>query len=156
MPTPPIEEIRLGPINVRFFIDGTAVPNGSISMFDFTVAPGAKVPIAHSHDAYEETCYALEGTLTLTLWSASGEPTRVETSPGDVVFIPRGVVHRFDNFSPTPTRTLAVITPGILGAAFFREMAALVKLSADGLPTPPDPAAASVMLRHGLTPAPGR
>jgi quercetin dioxygenase-like cupin family protein len=59
MPTPPIEEIRLGPINVRFFIDGTAVPDGSISMFDFTVAPGAKVPIAHSHDAYEETCYAL-------------------------------------------------------------------------------------------------
>ncbi len=30
-------------------------------------APGGKVPIAHSHDAYEETLYGLEGILTLTV-----------------------------------------------------------------------------------------
>jgi quercetin dioxygenase-like cupin family protein len=86
-------------------------------MFEFTVAPGSKVPIAHSHDAYEETCYALEGTLTLTLWSPDGQPEIHETAPGDSLVIPRGIVHRFDNFSSEPTRTLAIITPGILGTA---------------------------------------
>ena len=156
----PSSEIPLGPIHVRFLVDGTADPSaaGSLSMFEFTVAPGAKVPIAHSHDAYDETAYALEGNLTLTLWSASGEPRRIDSAPGDIVFIPRGVVHRFDNFSSAPTRTLAVITPGILGAAYFRDMAALVKPGvAGGPPTPPQPAPpAAVMVRHGLTPVPGR
>jgi hypothetical protein len=47
---------------------------------------------------------------------------------------------------------LAVITPGILGPDYFREIAAVVKAAAGG---PPDHAAiAAVMRRHGLTPAP--
>ena len=157
----PIQEIPLGPIHIRFLVDGTADPAaaGSISMFEFTVAPGARVPIAHSHNAYEETAYALEGNLTLTLWDADGNPQRIETRPGDHVLIPRGVVHRFDNFSDAPTRTLAVITPGILGAAYFREIGELVgaamAAAAAGTPAPPDPAAiGKIMLRHGLTPRP--
>lgn len=161
----PIQEIPLGPIHIRFLVDGTVDPAaaGSISMFESTVAPGARVPISHSHDAYEETLYALEGNLTLTLWDASGDPQRpvarrMETKPGDHVLIPRGVVHRFDNFSSAPTRTLAVITPGVLGAAFFREvgeLAAAAAAAAGGKPSPPDPAAiGKIMLRHGLTPRP--
>jgi quercetin dioxygenase-like cupin family protein len=151
-----IQEIPLGPIHIRFLVDGTAEPaaHRSLSMFEFTVEPGARVPIAHSHDAYDETAYALEGALTLTLWDAAGNPQRIETKPGDHVFIPRGVVHRFDNFSNAPTRTLAVITPGILGAAYFREVGAVVA-QAIAQKTPPDPrAVGEVMLRHGLTPRP--
>ena len=151
MPATPTEEIRFGGLAIRYLIDGTT-STSPLSMFEFTVAPGAKVPIAHSHDAYEETCYALEGSLTLTLWSADGEPQRHETAPGDSLVIPRGIVHRFDNLSAAPTRTLAIITPGILGAAYFREIAAVLQASAGG---PPDPKAlGAVMLRHGLTPRP--
>jgi quercetin dioxygenase-like cupin family protein len=118
-----------------------------MAMFEFAVPPAAKVPAAHSHDAYEETIYGLEGVLALTV---NGQ--RTDLAPGQALCIPRGVVHRFDNFSADPAKALAVVTPGILGPAYFREMAAVVKAAAGG---PPDPAAiAEVMLRHGLTPAP--
>lgn len=77
---------------------------------------------------------------------------RNEIGPGDVLCIPRGAVHRFDNFHSTDAKTLAVVTPGILGPNYFREVAAVLKAAAGG---PPDLAAiAGVIRRHGLTPAP--
>lgn len=146
MPTHTPEEIRLGQITIRFHIDGPA-SGSSLTMFEFEVGPGAKVPVAHSHDAYDETIYGLEGTLTMTL---NGQPH--EITPGTSLFIPRGAIHRFDNLHASPSRTLAVITPGILSSNYFRETAAIVKASAGG---PPDlKAIGQVMLRHGLTPAP--
>lgn len=146
MPSTP-ELIPLGTqIVIRFLLEGSAT-SGSVAMFEFDVAPGAKVPIAHSHDAYEETLYGLEGTLTMTV---NGEPH--EVGPGDTLCIARGAIHRFDNFHATPTRTLAVITPGILDPAYFREIAEVARAAAGG---PPNPAAiGAVMRRHGLTPAP--
>ena len=140
------EEIRIGGLAIRFLIEGSASA-GSVAMFEFDVASGAKVPIAHSHDGYEETLYGLAGTLTLTV-----EGRRTELGQGDVLCIPRGAIHRFDNLHSEDATVLAVITPGILGPAYFREMAAILKAAAGG---PPDPAAiATVMRRHGLTPAP--
>ncbi len=115
-------------------------------MFEFDVNANAKMPVAHSHDGYEETIYGREGILTLTL---EGRP--VEIGPGDVLCIPRGAVHRFDNFHTETAKMLAVITPGLLGPGYFRDIAAILKTSADG---PPDLAAiGAVMRRHGLTPA---
>ena len=47
---------------------------------------------------------------------------------------------------------LAIVSPGILGPGYFREMAAVIKAATNG---PSDPTAlAEVMRRHGLTPAP--
>jgi quercetin dioxygenase-like cupin family protein len=104
------------------------------------------VPAAHSHDAYEETIYGLAGVMTLTV---AGR--RTELSPGDALCIPRGVVHRFDNFQGTSAKALAVLTQGILGPAYFHEIADVLKAAAGG---PPDfKAIGAVMLRHGLTPA---
>jgi quercetin dioxygenase-like cupin family protein len=140
------EEIRLGQIAIRFLVEG-ASSNGTVAMFELDVAPGAKVPIAHSHDAYEETIYGLEGTLTFTV---AGQPH--EIGPGDALCIPRGAIHRFDNLHPALSRTLAVITPGILGPNYFRDILAVIQSSPGA---PPNPAAiAEVMRRHGLTPAP--
>jgi quercetin dioxygenase-like cupin family protein len=140
------EEIHVGQVAIRYLLEGSNT-HGSLAMFEFEVGAGAKVPIAHSHDGYEETCYGLEGVLTFTI-----EGQRHEIGPGEVAFIPRGAVHRFDNFSGAPARGLAVITPGILSPDFFREMAAVLKAAAGG---PPDHAAlAAIMKRHGLTPAP--
>jgi quercetin dioxygenase-like cupin family protein len=139
-------EIRIGGIALRFLIDGPA-SGASVTLFEMEVAPGAKVPVAHSHDAYDEIIYGLAGALTMTL---SGQPR--EIGPGSSLFIPRGAVHRFDNFSATPSRSVVIITPGILGSSYFHEIAAILKASAGG---PPDHAAiAATMLRHGLTPAP--
>ena len=140
------EEIRIGQLTIRFLLEGRA-SGGSVAVFEFDVPAGARVPIAHSHDAYEETIYGLAGVLT---WTVDGR--RTEVGPGEVLCIPRGAVHRFDNLHGVDTKMLAIVTPGILGPDYFREMAAVVNAAAGG---PPDPAAlAAVMRRHGLTPAP--
>ena len=140
------EEIRLGAVGVRFLLEGKN-SNGMVAMFEFDVAAGGKVPIAHSHDAYEETIYGLEGMMTFTV-----EGKRHDLAPGDVLCIPRGAVHRFDNFVSGTAKALAVITPGILGPEYFLEIREVVKAAAGG---PPDgKAIAAVMQRHGLTPAP--
>ena len=139
------EEIRLGGLAIRFLVEG-ADSGGSVAMFEFDVAPGAKVPAAHRHDAYEETIYGLAGVLTMTV-----EGRVTEMGPGNVLCISRGAVHRFDNLHAEEARALAVVTPGLLGPDFFREVGAVLRAAAGG---PPDHAAiAEVMRRHGLTAA---
>ena len=101
---------------------------------------------AHSHDGYEETIYGLEGVLT---WTIEGTPTDV--GPGEALCIPRGAVHHFDNTGDIDAKALAIVTPGILGPDFFREVGAILDAAAGG---PPDLAAiGAAMRRHGLTPA---
>jgi quercetin dioxygenase-like cupin family protein len=140
------EEIKVGDMAIRFLLDGEQ-SGGSVAIFEFDVPAGAKVAAAHSHDGYDETIYGLEGTLT---WTLEGTPTDV--GPGEAFFIPRGAVHHFDNAGEIDARALAVVTPGILGPAFFEEVAAVLDAAVDG---PPDVAAiGAVMRRHGLTPAP--
>ncbi len=141
-----IDEVRIGGLTIHFLLEGHQ-SNGSVAMFEFGVAAGAKMPIAHSHDAYEETIYGLEGVITFTL-----EGQRHAIAKGDALCIPRGAVHRFDNFTEASAKALAVITPGILGPSYFREIAEVVQQAAGG---PPDARAiGAVMLRHGLTPKP--
>jgi quercetin dioxygenase-like cupin family protein len=140
------EEIRIGQLAIRFLVEGTA-SGGSVAVFEMDVPVGAKVPVAHSHDGYEETIYGIEGVLTLTV-----DGRKIDVGPRDALCVPRGVVHRFDNPHSADARVLAIVSPGILGPDYFREVAAVVKAAAGG---PPDPAAlAEVMRRHGLTPAP--
>ena len=140
------EEIRIGQMAVRFRLEGQE-SGGSVAVFEFDVPAGARVPAAHSHDGYEETIYGLEGVLS---WTLDGQQTDV--GPGEVLCIRRGVVHRFDNDHAVDAKMLAIISPGILSADYFRDMAAVLKAATGG---PPDPAAITeVMRRHGLTPAP--
>ena len=139
------EQIRIGPLEIRFLLEGSAT-TGSLAMFEFDVPANARVPVAHSHDAYEETIDGLKGMLT---WTVEGRVHNVGS--GEVLCIPRGAVHRFDNTSGADTTMLAVVTPGVLSPDYFRELAALVDAAAGG---PPDVTAiAGVMRRHGLTPA---
>lgn len=82
-------------------------------------------------------------------WTIEGESVAV--GPGQVVYIPRGAVHRFDNDGEVDATALSIVTPGILGPDYFREAAAVVDAAAGG---PPDLAElAAVMRRHGLSPA---
>jgi quercetin dioxygenase-like cupin family protein len=145
MTTSTREEIRIGPLAIRFLVEGDE-SGGTVSVFEFDVPAGSKVPIPHSHDGYEETIYGLEGVLT---WTIDGIAT--EVGAGEAVCIRRGVVHHFDNRHDADATALAIVTPGILGPEYFRELAAIVEAAAGG---PPDLAAmADVMSRHGLTPA---
>src|SRR5918912_2944285 len=132
MATSPSKEVSIGQLAIRFLLEGEA-SGGSVALFEFDVPAGARVPAAHSHDSYEETIYGLEGVLT---WTLDGRQT--EVGPGEVLCIPRGVVHRFDNDYGVDAKILAIVSPGILGPEFFREMAAVIEAAAGG---PPDPAA---------------
>jgi quercetin dioxygenase-like cupin family protein len=146
MATSTSDEIRIGQVAIRFLLEGEA-SGGSVAVFEFDVPAGARVPAAHSHDGYEETIYGLEGVLT---WTLDGR--QADIGPGEVLCIPRGVVHRFDNDHADDAKMLAIVSPGILGPDYFRECAAVLTTAAGG---PPDLAAlGEVMRRHGLTPAP--
>jgi len=137
------EQITVGQLAIRFLIEGEE-SGGSVAVFEFDVPAGTAVAAGHSHDGYEETVYGLEGVLT---WTVEG--VAVEVGPGEALCIPRGAVHQFDNTSGSDARQLAVVTPGVLGPDYFREVAAVLDAAAGG---PPDFAAlGEVMRRHGLT-----
>jgi quercetin dioxygenase-like cupin family protein len=137
------EIIRVGQIEIRFLLEGKDT-DGRLAAFEFTVPAGAKVPVPHSHERYDETIYGLEGVLTFTV---NGQP--VDITAGDTCFIPRGAVHGFNNLKPASAKGLAVVTPALLGPDFFREMAAII--NAGG---PPDVEnLKAVMNKHGLAPA---
>lgn len=139
-----MDMIRIGQIEVRF-LQAKEQTGGALDLFEFTVPAAAKVPVPHYHRDYDETIYGLSGVLT---WTLDGE--RREVGPGETLFIPRGAVHHFANRHDETARSLAVLTPGLVGPAYFREMAALIVPG-----VPPDPARVrEVMLRHGLVPVP--
>ena len=54
--------IKIGQLEIRYLVDGTVSGAGS-GMFELTIAPGARVPPAHSHTHNEEIIYVLDGTL---------------------------------------------------------------------------------------------
>ena len=137
------EILRVGQIEIRFLLEGKD-SNGQLAMFEFTVPAGAKVPMPHYHERYDETIYGLEGVVTFTV---NGQPADI--APGQSSFIPRGAVHGFNNLHATTSKALAVVTPALIGLDFFREMAAIVNAG-----VPPDvQKVKAVMARHGLIPA---
>jgi len=136
------EIIRLGQIEIRFLLESKD-SNGQLAMFEFTVPPGHKVPMPHYHERYDETIYGLQGVMTFTV---NGQQTDIE--PGQILYIPRGAPHGFNNFKQTTAKALAVVTPALIGPDFFSEMAAIV--NAGG---PPDlEKIKAVMNKHGLVP----
>ena len=115
-----LETIRLGGLELRFLQtkDDTA---GSLDAFEMTVQPNARMPIAHYHDSWDETVYGLAGEST---WRVDGQDLVLK--PGQSVFIKRGVVHAFRNDAQDAAHCLCILTPGVLGPGFFREVAALL------------------------------
>jgi quercetin dioxygenase-like cupin family protein len=134
--------IHVGPVDVRFRLEAGKT-SGSLTVFEFSVPARARVPVPHSHEAFDETVYGLTGVLT---WTLDGQKVRV--GPGDVLFIPRGHVHGFENLDAQDARMLSVITPGLLGPEYFREIAEV--LSVGGPPNVER--IMDVMRRHGLRP----
>jgi quercetin dioxygenase-like cupin family protein len=140
----PLHPIHLGPITVTFSVDADA-SNGTVTVSRCDVQDGAGVPLAHSHDAFEETIYGLRGVVTFTV-----DGTPIAVGPGETLCIRRGEVHSF--VVEGDTSFLVIATPGVFGPDYFYDIADVVRAAGDG---PPEPAAlAAVMLRHGLTPAP--
>jgi quercetin dioxygenase-like cupin family protein len=139
-----MDTIQIGQIAIDFLVEAED-SGGSATVFECRVPAGARVPLPHSHDAFEETIYGLEGVST---WTVDG--VEHEIGPGGAVCIRRGQVHGFVNHGADDTMFLAIATPGVFGPEYFRDLAELLAVGG-----PPDPAAiGGVMQRHGLTPVP--
>src|SRR5215218_8951048 len=85
------ETIQVGAMGIRFLVE-PADSNGSVSVFECFVPADSRMPAPHSHDAFEETIYGLEGVTT---WTVDGRT--VDIGPGDATCILRGAIHGFDN-----------------------------------------------------------
>src|SRR3954454_4848117 len=133
--------IRVGALGVRFLVEA-ADSSGSVSVFECAVPAGTRMPAPHSHDAFEETIYGVEG---VTSWTVDGRA--VEIGVGDAFCVPRGAVHGFQNAGGEDGKFLAVASPGRMSPDYFREIHEVLA-SGGG---PPDPVRlGEVMRRHGL------
>ena len=137
------ETIEIGGLHLRF-LQTKEETGGSVDVFEMIVMPNERMPVPHYHESWDETIVGLMGVTT---WRVGAED--VELAPGHSLFIKRGVVHGFRNDSTEAASCLCILTPGALGTAYFREVAALAASGA------PDPAKMKeVMQRYGLVPAP--
>jgi quercetin dioxygenase-like cupin family protein len=134
--------ISFSDIEIQFYLDASDT-NGAMTMFECRIAPGAKVPVPHYHEHFDETVFMLEGIGNFILGDQ-----QLELHPGQAAFIPRGVVHGFINKTGNMMRFLSTATPGIFGPEYFQEIAAV--LNAGGPPNMQ--ALIAVMTRHGLKP----
>ena len=87
---------------------------GTLFMAEAIVPPGCGNP-PHIHDRESETFYLQQGTLTIQV----GDKT-LTASQGDVVQLPRGVVHCFQNSGDVNAKVLIVAEPAGL-ERFFQE-----------------------------------
>ena len=146
MPSESRETISVGALGVRFLVEADD-SNGTVAVFECYVPANATMPAPHSHDAFEETIYGLEGATT---WTINRET--VEIGPGEAVCVARGAIHGFENRGSTDAKFLAIATPGVFGPSYFREIGEVFAATVGG---PPDLVAIGVVMRrHGLTPAP--
>jgi quercetin dioxygenase-like cupin family protein len=136
--------IMIGSLQIHFLITKDD-SNDSVSVFEFFVPAGQKLAApAHKNDAYEEILYGVEGVLT---WRVDGTP--IEVGPGQSLCIPRGVVHRFDNFGSKNVKQLVAINPASMGPEYFREAAEVISAAID---CPPDrEKMTNIFRRRGMT-----
>lgn len=123
--------ITLGGIDVRFLVEAQD-SGGAATVFECAVQGGAQVPPPHSHDAFDETVYGLEGFLTFTI---DGNSRQI--GAGDSVCIRRGQVHQFVNTGTLDAKFLSVATPGVFGPDYFTEIRDVLTAATDGPPTLP-------------------
>jgi quercetin dioxygenase-like cupin family protein len=109
------EVIHVGGLELRF-LRSKEDTGGSLDMFEMTVQPNARMPVPHHHETWDETIYGLAGATTWRI-----EDQDVGVGPGQTVFIKRGVVHGFRNDTQEPATCLCVLSPGVLGPAYFRK-----------------------------------
>jgi hypothetical protein len=83
---------------------------------------------------------------------ANSSDEAIRVGPGQVLCIPCGSVHRFDNPTSHDAKALCVITPSMLGPQYCRQVAAAFNAAVGGRGDKAE--MMEIVRRHGLTPAP--
>jgi quercetin dioxygenase-like cupin family protein len=116
------------------------------SVFTCVIPSGARTPMPHYHERFEEHVTCLKGIIT---WVVNGKTAQL--APGQTLLIPRGAKHYFANHTKETVEFLCNITPGVLGSEYFEDVASVVNVN--GLPD--FHKLKSVMRHHGLVPVLG-
>jgi quercetin dioxygenase-like cupin family protein/catechol 2,3-dioxygenase-like lactoylglutathione lyase family enzyme len=98
---------------IRFLITGEQT-GGAFFMAEVSVPPGGGPP-PHIHWREEETFFLQQGTVTIQVGGQT-----LHASPGDCVYLPRGIMHSFKNTGNVDAKFLMVVTPAGL-ENFFEE-----------------------------------
>lgn len=123
--------VRWGPGGVVRVIAGAESTDGSFSICEVSEPVGSAAPL-HVHHSEAEGFYVLEGRIELTCGD-----TTVIAGPGDFVYAPRGVPHKYVVVGDRPARTLLLFSrPGF--ESFFLEGGSPLDQAPSG---PPDPEA---------------
>lgn len=145
-PDPTAAERRLWSFNMLLDVKATAADTaGAFSLVDSRLTAAANPPW-HVHDHQDEAFLVLDGEVEFLL----AERPPVLARPGDFVFGPRGVAHRFEVRTPE-ARVLVLSTPAGVDE-FFRAVGE--PAAADELPTPAAPdveAVTRIAAAHGIT-----
>ncbi|MFE3448869.1 cupin domain-containing protein [Nonomuraea sp. NPDC059194] len=92
------ETAQTGGMLRRAAISGDSVGSSALWMGQTHVAPGA-VSATHHHGASETAIYVVSGTPSF-VFVRDGEEVRIDTQPGDYVYVPPFVPHREENPDP--------------------------------------------------------
>ena len=123
------QTFRWGPNGTVRIIAGASTTDRSFSMVESTEPPGGGAPL-HVHHGEAEAFYILEGAIQLTC----GDET-VTAHPGDFVYTPKDVPHKFVVTGDTPARMLMLFSsPGF--ERFFAEGGSPLDQPPAGPPNP--------------------
>jgi len=123
------QTFRWGPNGTVRIIAGASTTDRSFSIVESTEPPGGGAPL-HVHHREAEAFYILEGAIQLT---CGGET--VTAHPGDFVYTPKDVPHKFVVTGDTPARMLMLFSsPGF--ERFFAEGGSPLDQPPAGPPNP--------------------
>lgn len=106
--------LRWGPAGKVRILAGASSTDRSFSVVECIEPPGSGAPL-HVHHAEAEAFYILEGTVELTCGAE-----KMTARPGDFVYTPKDVAHKFTVAGDKPARLLMMFSrPGF--EMFFAE-----------------------------------
>lgn len=125
------ETLRWGPAGRIRILAGASSTDRSFSIVECMEPPGSGAPL-HVHHGEAEAFFMLEGTVELTCGSET-----VTVLPGDFIYAPKDVAHKFTVVGDKPARLLMMFSrPGF--ERFFAEGGSPMDQPPAG---PPDPGA---------------
>jgi mannose-6-phosphate isomerase-like protein (cupin superfamily) len=134
------------------FLQTAADTGGELMSFEFALAPGGGVPVAHVHRFQEERYHVLEGTFAFRI-----RRTGIELGPGRSLAVRAGVPHRLWNPGDREARMVIEFRPALRMEDLFVDLWALARSRRTnrwGIPR--DPLLAALLghayLREGVLP----
>ncbi len=128
MPVPPAEPSFPTGVQAVSVLVGGEQTDGHLGLVDETLSPEFDGPPLHSHPAFDELFFVLEGEL---VFQVDDELTRI--AAGKWLLARRGTAHTFANHSNAPARVLIAVT-----AAGFERYLRLVSAQLTGTDPPAD------------------